>query len=359
MNRPAMPKRTVRLWILCLVPALIALHVATTLTAQDTRKSAPKPPSGVVKHVVRLMHPSVRDQDDMCFWQHPTDPAKSLVITSDKFGNHVYVYDLEGKNLQVLSTRFPGNIDSRKGFPLGGKKVDIVVWNQRDRKAMRLRVYKVNPETRQIECIDGGKGIPTGRNYGGCLYHSRKTGKFYFFTTSKLVKVTQFELFDSGTGQVTGREVRGWKIGKCEGAVADDATGKLYVGRESTGVFCFDAEPDAPTTGKLIARVGTNGLVRDVEGVTLLPTGEKTGYIIVSSQGNHLFKVYRRQEPHEFVGTFNVAGTVLTDGVDVIGGNFGEKFPEGIFACHTGREGQKCPVLLSSWKDIKAILEKE
>ncbi|MCK4275322.1 MAG: phytase, partial [Phycisphaerae bacterium] len=289
------------------------------------------------------------------FWKHPKDPAKSIVVTSDKFGNRLCAYDLEGKVLQVIKTPFPGNIDSRAGFTLGGKKIDIIVHNQRTKPRYKLRVYTIDPATRKLTCIDNG-AITTGPNYGGALYHSRKTGKFYFFTTSKQGPVQQIELFDDGKGKVGGKDVRHLRGGYAEGAVADDAAGTLFVAEERRGIWAFGAEPEDKTQGKLIVKVGQNGLRADVEGVTILPVGDKGGYLIASSQGNHTFKVYRRAAPYDFVGTFNVAGSIETDGIDVIGGNFGKAFPGGIFACHSGRNRARCPVLLASWKDIAAAL---
>ena len=312
-------------------------------------------PQGPVKSAVTLMNPGVKDQDDMCFWKHPDDPAKSIVITSDKYGNRLWVYDLEGKLLQEVAAAYPGNIDTRTGFTLGGEKIDIVVHNQRTQKRYMLKVYKVDPAERKLVCVDNGN-ITTGMNYGGCLYRSAKTGKFYFFTTSKQTGIEQIELFDDGGGKVAGRKVRSWPLGMCEGAVADDEAGLLFVAEERRGIWSFDAEADAKPEGKLVARVGQNGLARDVEGLTIMPTGDKEGFLIASSQGNNTFKVYKRAAPHEFVGTFSVAGAVETDGIDVMAGDFGEAFPEGIFACHRGRDQTRCPVLLASWKDVAAAL---
>lgn len=343
--------RPLRVSVICFLPATAFFVLATCTAALAAQRAM-----HVVKRVVTLRSPGTVDQDDMCFWKHPKDPAKSVVITADKYGDQVSVYDLKGIVLQVIKTRFPGNIDSRKGFTFAGKKIDIVVFNQRG--PFRIKIYKIDPATRKLTCIDKDD-IATRTNYGGTLYHSRKLDKFYFFTTSKHRHFEQHELFDDGKGRITKKTVRSWKVGYAEAAVADDAAGTVFVGEERRGVWVFGAEASDPTTGKLIARVGQNGLRADVEGLTILPTGEKSGYLIVSSQGNHTFKVYDRKPPYAFIGTFNVARSVSTDGIDVIGGNFGDAFPEGIFACHSGRNKARCAVLLSSWKDIAAGLKKQ
>ena len=340
---------TCRGWFVLVMFLLAASVLAATQVGQ--------PASVTVKPVLVLRNDDMRDQDDMCFWKHPKDPAQSVVIASDKYRNKLFVYDLTGKVIQVLRAYHPGNIDSRTGFPLGGKKVDIVVHNERTPGKYKLHAYVVDPSERKLTPADNDN-ILTGENYGGCLYHSSKTGKFYFFTTAKGKIVEQTELFDDGKGKVAGKKVRAWKVGFCEGAVADDQAGIVYVAEERRGIWAFNAEPDAAAEGKLVAKVGENGLQSDVEGLTIMPTGEKDGYLIASSQGNNTFKVYQRAAPNAFVGTIVVQGSSETDGIDVIGGNFGKAFPEGIFACHSGRDQKRCPIMLSSWKDIAAGLKK-
>ncbi|MCE5279850.1 MAG: phytase [Planctomycetaceae bacterium] len=317
----------------------------------------PAAASGPVKPLMTLKGDGVFDQDDMCFWRDAKDASKSLIITSDKYANKVFVYDMEGKLLQSIDAPFPGNIDSRTGFPLGGQKVDIIVHNQRQNKNFKLRVYKVDPDKRQLVRIDD-ENINTGDNYGGTLYHSRKSGKFYFFTTSKKSTVEQHELFDDGKGKVTHKHVRNLRAGFAEGAVADDANGTLFVANERQGIFYYDAEPDGAKDIKVAAKTGVNGLKPDVEGLTIYPTSETEGYLIASSQGSNTFNVFDRKPPYAYVGTFSVAGVTETDGIDCIAGDMGPRFPKGIFICHTGRDRKICPNVLASWADVLKALGK-
>src|SRR5262245_22812927 len=57
--------------------------------------------------------PQSRDQDDMCVWVHPADASQSTIITSDKKAKKLFVYDLEGKVIQTIPARHPGNVDVR------------------------------------------------------------------------------------------------------------------------------------------------------------------------------------------------------------------------------------------------------
>ena len=55
--------------------------------------------------------------DDPAIWLHPTDPALSTVIGTDKEGG-LAVYDLDGRQIQYLAGIRPNNVDIRHGFPL-------------------------------------------------------------------------------------------------------------------------------------------------------------------------------------------------------------------------------------------------
>lgn len=329
-----------RLSLFCVVVVLGACLAGCVTSGQATL--TPK---------VVLQDASIDDQDDMCIWIHPSDPAKSAIIASDKSANMLFVYDLEGKTIQVVPVPGkPGNIDIRYNFPLGGERVDIVAYNDRDN--VKIVVFKVDPSTRQVERVDND-AINTGPNYGFTLYHSPKTGKYYGFTVAdeEGEGPEQWELFDGGDGKVHGKKVRSWKLGNSEGCAADDETGQLYIGEEEVGIWKYGAEPEDPTTGKMIAEIGENDLVADVEGVTIYYMAGGKGYIIASSQGNNTFKVFRRRPPHQYITTFHVQGAEDTDGVDVTNVPLGSKFPKGLFALHNGAV-EPCPVLVCSFADL-------
>lgn len=325
-----------------------AFVFALTATVAATPACTAPEPAPVPTPTVVLSDPAANDQDDMCAWVHPTDPARSTVITSDKAANKLFVYDLDGKTVQAVAVKHPGNIDCRTGFPLGEVKVDLVAVNLRDDK--RLAVFAVDPESRKLTRVDDG-AIATGENYGGCLYHSPKTGKFFAVVTSYSGTVTQIELADNGKGKVSGKKVRSWKVGGvCEGAGADDETGKVYVAVESKGVWEAGGEP-TDAAGKLVIKVGENGLHGDVEGLAIFRLADQKGYLLVSDQGKNTFRVYRREGSHEYVGAFAIKGAADTDGIEVVSTGLGSKFPNGLFLCHTAAKSP-CPVLLTPWDSI-------
>jgi 3-phytase len=306
-----------------------------------------------VTPIEKLTNPDSKDQDDMCIWVHPEKRELSTVIASDKSAGQVFVYDLTGQRLQAISVPKPGNIDIRQRVMLDGSAADFVVVNQRT-DGFKLVVFRVNSQSRQLERVDGQQ--ETLPNYGGSLFHSPKTGKLYFFCTSENGTVEQLELEANGRGGVDAKQVRKLTIGKCEGAVADDDEGFVYISEEKKGIWKFAAEPDAPATGSLIAGVGHDGLMGDVEGLALRRGVDGTGMLIVSDQGRNRFAAYDRRAPHQYLGKFSIEGASQTDGIDVYSGNLGPTYPDGLFACHTDQSPRW--VLLTSWNQIERHLPK-
>lgn len=311
------------------------------------------PSSRALEPTVRLDHSAAGDQDDLCIWRDDAEPQRSVVITSDKKANLIAVYDLEGRLLQTLAVPKPGNIDLRRRVRCGDTLRDLIVINQRT-DGWKLVVLEMDRASRQLRRLDRGD-LLTGSNYGVCLYHSRRDGTLYAITTSEDGATRQYALSVSAAGEPAVQLVREWKIGKAEGAVADDALGRLYVSEEERGVWELGAEPDQPVPGELVIRSGEADLKSDLEGVTLIRQGERDGYLILSSQGNNRYCVYERQGSHRYVGSFAVEGAMETDGIDVCTEPLGEKFPHGLFGCHTAR-GERCSVLLTPWEKVAKAL---
>jgi len=276
--------------------------------------------------------------DDPAIWVNPKDPAQSTIIGTDKQGG-LAVYDLSGKQIQYLRDGNMDNVDLRDGFKLGGQTVALVTAS--NRKDNSIAIYKINPQTRMLENAEARK-VKHGLNvYGMCMYRS-KTGKIYYIGTSKSGDVEQWELFDSN-GKVDAKKVRNLKLGSTvEGCVADDELGRLYVAEEAVGIWKFGAEPEAGSNGTLVDKVGAGNLFADVEGLAIAYGKDGAGYLMVSSQGNHSYVVYRREGNNEFVKKFRIGngggvdGCEETDGIDVTTANLGPAFPNGVFVVQDG-----------------------
>jgi 3-phytase len=277
--------------------------------------------------------------DDPAIWVNPNDPAQSAIIGTDKRGG-LAVYDLSGKQIQYLPDGQMDNVDLRDGFKLGGQTVAIVTAS--NRKDNSIAIYKINPQSRTLENVAARK-IKHGLTvYGMCMYRSAKTGKIYYFGTSKSGEVEQWELFESN-GKVDARKARNFKLGSVvEGCVADDELGHFYVAEEAVGIWKFGAEPETGSDHTQVAKVGDGHLFADVEGLAIAYGKDGVGYLIASSQGNHSYVVYRRESNNEFVKKFRVGagegvdGCEETDGIDVTTANLGPAFPHGVFVVQDG-----------------------
>jgi 3-phytase len=300
--------------------------------------------------------------DDPAIWIHPTDPARSLLLGTNKQGG-LHVHDVDGGLLAVVSDGCrPNNVDVLYGFRLDGAQVDLAVATARDPKARGLKVWRIDSHSRTLtDVAEGGvlKAFGGGEPYGCSTYRDPKSGLHYVFVNAKNGTIEQHRLEDAGGGKVRSVKVRTLRLkSQPEGSVADDELGHFYVGEEGGGVWKFAAAPDAPAEGKRIARVGENGLKADVEGLTIYHAAGGKGYLIVSSQGNNTFKVYEREGDNRFLLTIDPRkGTIDdvsdTDGICVTNRPTSARFPKGMFMVQDGsNSGGKQNFKLYGWEDV-------
>src|SRR5215204_4006838 len=123
-----------RNWLLTLGALLLATGIVPTQGQEKTKaekgeKKVQTTATAVVAGPVASVSATVETEpvrsggdaaDDPAIWVHPSNPAESTIIGTDKQGGLV-VYDLAGKQLQYLSDGKMDNVDLRPGFPLGGE----------------------------------------------------------------------------------------------------------------------------------------------------------------------------------------------------------------------------------------------
>jgi 3-phytase len=182
--------------------------------------------------------------------------------------------------------------------------------------------------------------------YGSCTYRSSKSQKQYLFVNNKKAEYLQYELTAAANGTLQISLIRsftGGSGGQVEGCVADEDAGYIFLGEEPSGIWRYDAEPDASNDGFQFAKVGDDGLHADVEGLTLVPAKNGTGgYIMVSSQGISAYLVYERAPPHKYVSTFTIVDNeekgidhvTNTDGLTAVGNSLNADFPFGLVVTH-------------------------
>ena len=282
--------------------------------------------------------------DDPVLWVHPTDPAQSTVIGTQK-QRGINVYDLHGNLLQAREDGRINNADIRYGFLLNGEPADIVTGSNRSTDS--IGIWKVDHATRTLVDVADGV-IPTGMEdpYGLCMYRSPLTGDYYVVINDTDGLVKQWRLLDAGDNRIGVEQVREFSVGsQTEGCVADDETGDLYVGEEGRGIWKYSAEPDGGSERTLVDGIGDGNLTADVEGLAIYYSGNGEGYLIASNQGADNYAVYERQGDNEFLGIFHVVadeasgidGASETDGLDVTSANLGAALPNGVLVVQDGR----------------------
>ncbi len=352
------------------------LHWDAIATALKLPADAPRDPRSVPPVVVHTVEPAVETvqvedygdaADDPAIWVHPTDPARSLVIGSQK-KRGIEVYDLAGKRLQVLAVGRTNNVDLRQGVLLGGKRRDIVAGSNRDDGTLTL--YEVDPATRRLNDVAAAP-IPTGLRdpYGLCMYHSAKSGKLYVFINNPDAgEFRQWEIEASGA-KLTGKLVREFTVGtQAEGCAADDETGALYIAEEDVGLWRYQAEPDGGTERRQLDSTGEGGhLKADVEGIGIFRGRNGAGYLVVSNQGADNYAVYRREGDNAFIGLFSIVandgsgidGASETDGLEVTSAPLGRAFPQGMLLVQDGRNitpVERQNFKLVPWERVAAAL---
>ncbi|WP_316800531.1 phytase [Pedobacter frigidisoli] len=314
--------------------AILGLTISCNGQAQKTDANAVKP--------LYISDPVDFDTDDPAIWVNPSDPAKSLVIGTDKDANGgLYVFDLKGKIIATKTVRGlkrPDNVDIAYGINLGGKKTDIAITTER--YTHKLRIYSL-PD---MKPVDNG-GIPvfegeTGVEYRdlmGISMYTNPQGKIYAIVGRKTGPkegsyLWQYELTDNGKGAVRANLVR--KFGKYSGkkeieAIAvDNELGYVYYCDEQFGVRKYYADP--AKGNEELALFGEGDFAVDNEGIAIYKTAGNKGYVLVSDQGAKQLKVYGRTgDKHPLIATIKYSAN-QTDGIDVVSVPLNSDFKHGL-----------------------------
>ncbi|GAB3112917.1 phytase [Streptomyces calidiresistens] len=292
------------------------------------------------------------------------------------------------------------NVDVIHGFRLGGKKTDLALVSDRGRD--RIRAYAIDPaavaagrpplrdvtasDVAPVFAADEQQVNEQRTSYGLTAY--RDGGKSYVVVSRRNeTRVGLLELKEQ-EGRVGYRTVDtidlphtfvlpdGTRWTPCEdpgerpqveGMAVDREKRVLYAGQEDVGLWRVRVDGGKFGKPKLIDRVreygvpwtydeeeecvlhtdqdpgfGGRSLSADAEGVTIYQAGKGAGYVIVSSQGDDTFAVYRRTGGNEYVGSFAITDGPVTDGVrhsdgaTVVNVPLGRDFPMGLLVTHDG-----------------------
>ena len=302
--------------------------------------------------------------DDPAIWIHADDPARSLVLGTDKKGG-LHAYSLDGNQRQVVSSGSrPNNVDILYGFRLQGRTTDLAIASVgKGGPSSGVKVWTIDARDGALAEIGTG---PTFRVFGGgdpyglCTYRSPVNGVCYVFVTDRDGAVEQYRLEASAetTAALRATRVRAFRAGsQSEGIVADRVRARLYVAEEDIGIWEYDAEPDGDTPRRAVARVGEHGLTADVEGLAIYYAPEGKGYLLASSQGSSTVNLYERSGDHAYVATIDPkAGTTddvaHTDGLDVTNERTSPMFPRGLLVLQDGENDGRQNFKLFAWDEV-------
>ncbi|KQX02117.1 3-phytase [Massilia sp. Root418] len=274
--------------------------------------------------------------DDPAIWVHPSDPSASRVLGTNK-KQGLLVYDMQGRQTQLLESGRLNNVDVRQNVLLDGSRHDLALATQRDDNTMVL--FTIDGNGAVAETVR----FPTGleKIYGICVYQPAGGGLEAFVND----KDGTFQHYRIGRkdGAFTSTLLRSFKVAtQPEGCVADDRTGRLFVGEEKRGVWTLPAAADKGSAMSMVLPVGAV-LTADVEGMSLYH-GAQSSYLVVSSQGSNSYVVLDAAAPYKVRGSFriglNVAagidGASETDGLDVSSANLGGAYGEGMLVVQDG-----------------------
>lgn len=308
------------------------------------------------------------DSDDPAIWINAADPAKSVVLGTDKGDSTggVYVFDLAGhidRARSVTPLRRMNNVDIAYGFDVRGVPTDIAVATERNRMAIRVFALPA------MKAIDGG-GLPmfdgdtTRAPMGVALYRRPRDGAFFAIVGGKSGPtegyLMQYRL-RFVDGQVKAEKVRAfgtWSGRKeIEAITVDAARGYVYYSDENVGVRKYHADPDSGS--RELALFATTGVVDDHEGLAIYTRDDSTGYIVLSDQGANRIHIFPREgtaaSPHEhpLIAVLPVRATE-TDGLEVTSRALGPAFPNGLLVMMSNRGAFH----YYRWDDVQAGITK-
>lgn len=334
---------------------LLAAALFACQSSNHTKPDSSTDTSAAVWDTAKAIKPAfvtdtvLYDTDDPAVWIHPTDPAQSLIIGTDKDDDGgLYVFDLKGKMLRdktVRGLKRPNNVDIVQGIWLDGKQVDVAVTTERN--LHQIRIFSL-PD---MKPLDGG-GIPVFvndtaadfRDLMGVALYKRAADSSVFAIVGRKNGPTngsylaQYKLTGNGKGEFVATEIR--RFGKYSGhkeieAIAvDNELGYVYYSDEQRGIRKYYADPEKGN--EELAFFGTTGFAEDHEGISIYKLTDSTGYLLVSDQQRNCFHIFTREgssanpHDHQLLKVIKTS-TDESDGSETVTLAIPGLFPKGFF----------------------------
>ena len=306
------------------VPDMPPETVTTTAPSADSRASGSQAPGEITWEVETDPLPDGRDAaDDPAIWVDPADPARSVIIGTNKKGQDgLVVYDLAGGELQAIGGAAMNNVDLRPRVIVDGREMILVVASTIEDRSLEL--FALDPGSRELS--GAGASLETGlRASGLCLYQAADD-VVHAFATGGNGDVQQWRI-TAGSDGLDGELVRELEFDShLEGCVVDDVTATFYLSEETRGIWRMSADPAAADDRELLDTIGAAGrLEADLEGLAIAAYDGERRFLVASSQGDDRFVVYRLNgdAAPDVVGDFTIEApdgaddVTHTDGIDL------------------------------------------
>lgn len=299
--------------------------------------------------------------DDPAIWRNAANPAASLIVGTDKKAG-LHVYTLDGRSRHFAAAGLINNVDLFDS----GQSIIVVGSDRNDPAKSRLLLYRLNIDKTMLEPLGRVESGP-GEAYGICIDASRSNNReLMLFAALKDGSIRQIRVALNAPGGPSAQTVRTLKLAtQIEGCVVDPESRSLFVGEEDIGIWRFASDAEGPAAGHLVVPADGKQLVADVEGLALV-RHEGRSLLVASSQGDNSYAIFGvpadAQAALPLVGRFRIAngavgGTSETDGIELMLGDFGPDYPEGLFVA---QDGENAPLAqnfkMVGWREIRSAL---
>ena len=302
--------------------------------------------------------------DDPAIWFNSITPSKSIIFGTDKRSG-VYSYNLKAQKIGYTQLGDINNIDLRS-IDLGmNGSYSFIFASNRTIGSLDLWIY----EDKALDLLSKSnnfslnpspsfQGISNMVVYGVCAGYDSEYGIIAFITEDEGPKVEMWSYNEDGLYLL--HTFNNANATQSEGCVYDDVNRTLFISEEQDrGILrAYKINSQLDFSNPIIIDDRSGNIDGDPEGVTLYKTSDTDGYIILSSQGDNSFNVYKRQSPYDYLGSFKIGHSSKidnvndTDGVDVIHNNLGYKYPNGLLVVQDGTNDGKKIVKRQNFKFI-------
>lgn len=214
------------------------------------------------------------------------------------------VFGLDGARQGVVQIGEIIGVDVAYGVDIGGRPQTVVA--AIDGQAHALRLFTLDGATLTEV---GARAVPLG--FAGenvCLFHHQMDGALYAFIVGDGGEVDQQLIYADANGRLDARQSRRINLPSPIKQCAVDGPGaRLYVAEEATGVWRFNADPEAFVEPVLIDGPRGGNLSGESGGLALYDGGEGARWLFAADPEGGRINVYDRANDDAYVSSFTVA----------------------------------------------------